>query len=156
MLCSQEYTDGCSVVFARASYEWEMPHRKTQGAPLSVMLVETVGRALGSSWVCPQPSSPEEPTPASSPCSRAAALVREGSYCSRERHRFSESWLCQRVVRPWEVPLLRGQMPGTLVLVLTQPRRGKHSQGNSTPSTPHRKHTSHSSVLEMPLGRFFW
>lgn len=126
---------------------------KTQGASLSIVLV---GKALGSAWVCPQLSSPEEPAPASSPCSRAAALVRGGSYCSRERLCFSELWLCQRVVRPSEVPLLHGQMPGTLMLALTQPCRGKHSPGNSTPSAPNRKHTSRSSALETPLGRFFW
>jgi len=38
-LCSQECTDGCSVVFARASCEWEMPRRKTWGVPLSIALV---------------------------------------------------------------------------------------------------------------------
>lgn len=69
-LCSQECTDGCSVAFGRASCEWELSHRKTQRVPLSVMLVQTVGRMVGSSWVCPQLSLLEKP----------AALLREGSY----------------------------------------------------------------------------
>lgn len=51
--------------------------------------------------------------------------------------------LCQRVVGPCEVPLLCGEMSGTLMLALTQPCRGKPSPGSSTPSTPGRKHIFH-------------